>query len=255
MSLPVNLPLPLSQQPTYNTCGPTTLHALYSYYDDPVDRDKVIQAFPQLESVEHGLWGVELGMHALQRGYRAHILTSDMRFFDPKWNYADREHLGASLEAQGRFKFGSGKRKRDRELYRINTAYQQFLDLGGQLSFKGPLKSLILGYLNKGVPLLAALSATYLYQDARELPDGTENGISGGSCGHFVLIHGYDPVTDSYLIADSWGLKQPDGSYKTKYTMSVEIVGAAILAGQITNDNLIMAIGRSDVDISLPDQL
>jgi hypothetical protein len=32
----------IERQPDYTTCGPTALHAIYRYYDDPIDLHTVI---------------------------------------------------------------------------------------------------------------------------------------------------------------------------------------------------------------------
>jgi hypothetical protein len=38
----------IERQPDYTTCGPTALHAIYRYYDDPIDLATVIAETPKL---------------------------------------------------------------------------------------------------------------------------------------------------------------------------------------------------------------
>ena len=33
----IDLNVRIERQPDYTTCGPTALHAIYSYYGDPID--------------------------------------------------------------------------------------------------------------------------------------------------------------------------------------------------------------------------
>jgi len=33
----IDLPVRIERQPDYTTCGPTSLHAIYRYYDDPIE--------------------------------------------------------------------------------------------------------------------------------------------------------------------------------------------------------------------------
>jgi hypothetical protein len=42
------LPLQIERQPDYTTCGPTSLHAVYNYYGDPIDLATVIKETPKL---------------------------------------------------------------------------------------------------------------------------------------------------------------------------------------------------------------
>ena len=65
----IDLNVRIERQPDYTTCGPTSLHALYSYYGDPIDLDTVIKETPKLPG--GGTLGVHLAVHALSRGYEA----------------------------------------------------------------------------------------------------------------------------------------------------------------------------------------
>ncbi|HKJ47383.1 MAG TPA: hypothetical protein VJ991_16230, partial [Balneolales bacterium] len=53
-------------QPTDSTCGPTSLHAVYSYYGDDIPLQDVID---QVHCFENGgTLAVFLAIHALKRG-------------------------------------------------------------------------------------------------------------------------------------------------------------------------------------------
>ena len=66
--LPVKLlnRLKILTQPDDSTCGPTSLHAVYQYFDDDISLDQVIAEVSFLQ--EGGTLAVMLGCHALQ-GY------------------------------------------------------------------------------------------------------------------------------------------------------------------------------------------
>lgn len=61
------LHLEILPQPDDTTCGPTCLHAVYSYFGDALDLSTVIGEVQTLE--EGGTLAVLLGLHALRRGY------------------------------------------------------------------------------------------------------------------------------------------------------------------------------------------
>ena len=83
--LPVKLlnKLKILTQPDDSTCGPTSLHAVYQYFDDDISLDQVIKEVSFLE--EGGTLAVMLGCHALKRGYKVKIYTYNLHVFDPTW--------------------------------------------------------------------------------------------------------------------------------------------------------------------------
>lgn len=61
--------------------------------------------------------------------------------------------------------------------------------------------ALIRGILRKGIPILTGLSATWLYQCAREFgPDYDD--VRGAATGHFVVLAGYDDESKTVRVAD-----------------------------------------------------
>ena len=75
------------QQPDNTTCGPTCLHAVYSYYGDELPLQEVVDEVPVF--ADGGTLAVMLGCHALRRGYDARIFTFNLQVFDPTWFNAD----------------------------------------------------------------------------------------------------------------------------------------------------------------------
>ena len=68
--------LDIYPQPDGTTCGPTCLHAVYRFFNDPIPLPQVVSEVKQLE--EGGTLAVYLGSHALARGYKATIYTSTL---------------------------------------------------------------------------------------------------------------------------------------------------------------------------------
>ncbi|MGH7163181.1 MAG: hypothetical protein ACREID_06840, partial [Planctomycetota bacterium] len=67
------LELEMLPQPDDAACGPTCLHAVYRYHDDPIPLAHILEEIPRLK--EGGTLAVFLACHALRRGYRATIYT------------------------------------------------------------------------------------------------------------------------------------------------------------------------------------
>ena len=185
----------IEAQPDDVTCGPTCLHALYQYYKDEVGLDQVIKEVKQLRN--GGTLAVMLGNHALKRGYKARIYTYNLNIFDPSWAKLSSKKLIRNLKEQMEF-----KRKR-RKLLIASQAYIQFLEAGGEVRYSELDEKLIKSYLRKSIPILTGLSATYLYNTPREIPQfDIYDSIKGEPAGHFVIISGYDGEKNRVHLAD-----------------------------------------------------
>src|SRR4029077_17923526 len=151
------------------TCGPTCLHALYDYFGDALPLKQVIAEVPVLES--GGTLDVLLANHALARGYSACIFTYNVQMFDPTWFNGKDVDLAERLRLQLEHK--------DSERLRAATeAYLMFLERGGELCFEELTTALVRKYLNREIPILTGLSATYLYGSAREFgPEGRPDDV------------------------------------------------------------------------------
>ena len=140
------LTLDILPQPDDTTCGPTCLHAVYRYFDDPIPLRQVVREVTHLES--GGTLAVFLACHALQRGYTATIFTYNLHFFDPSWFHPKNVDLREKLLAQADF-------KKNNERLQISTrAYLEFLELGGKIYFEDLTRTLIRWYLRQSVPII-----------------------------------------------------------------------------------------------------
>lgn len=225
------LPVPIKPQPDETTCGPTSLHTIYEYYNDPVALSSVISDVLQLE--EGGTLGAWLAVDALKRGYKATIYTYNLHLFDPSWFGLEAADIHSKLRQQLTF-------KHDQKLVSATEAYLQFLELGGKLRFEDLRPSILRRYLKKKQPVIAGLSATYLYGSKREYgPDLKYDDLRGEPSGHFVVLHGYEPETKMVAIADPLMIN-PIGD-GLQYQLKIDRVINAILLGIVTYDaNLII---------------
>lgn len=225
------LQLDILRQPDDSTCGATCLNAVYRYFGDEIPLDRLIRDVEHLE--EGGTLGVLLGKHALARGYDVRLYTYNLAVFDPTWFEFESGELIAKLNLQM-------KAKKGRKLKLASKAYIEFLEAGGKILFTDLTVSLIRRYLRKALPILAGLSATFLYRSRREYgPDSKYDDIRGFPVGHFVVLCGYDPQSKRVLVADPY-LPNPVAK-DHYYEVDIAHLISAILLGVLTYDaNLII---------------
>jgi hypothetical protein len=218
-------------QPDDTTCGPTCLQAVYRYWGEDLELDRVIREVTPME--RRGTLAVLLACHALRQGYRATIYTYNLHVFDPTWFDGPSDGLEDRLRAQARVKKG-------RKLRFATGAYLEFLGLGGVLRFRELTLDLIRGYLERGRPILAGVSATYLYGCAREteVPGGAGrmmyDDIGGEPTGHFVVLSEYDPASGEVGVADPLMENPRFGGHH--YRVGIQRVLGALLLGVLTYD-------------------
>jgi hypothetical protein len=205
---------------------------VYQYFGDDVPLNQVVHETDFLE--EGGTLAPLLGCHALRRGYQAKIYTWDLRVFDPTWFAPGAAPLAEKLAAQMVVK--------DMPKVLVTCqAYLDFIHLGGEIRMQDLTVSLIRKYLKQQIPVLAGLSATYLYQAAREYgPKWDPDDIRGIPAGHFVVLHGYDKRTRNVLVADP--LQQNPFAGDTRYAVNIDRVLCAILLGILTHDAKLLII-------------
>ncbi|QDS90762.1 hypothetical protein EC9_49780 [Rosistilla ulvae] len=198
---------------------------------------QILADIPQLEM--GGTLAVQLACHALVRGFSASIYTYNVQVFDPTWFNRSEVDLAERLQRQRDAKGDANPR-----LSVATDAYLRFVSLGGQVLMQPLERPLIRQHLTDRVPMLAGLSATFLYQESRERPQAPDDrGISsvpddltGEPVGHFVVLSGYDDEADAVMIADplhpySSGASQP------YYWSPIDHVAAAVLLGIVTFDS------------------
>jgi hypothetical protein len=226
------LHLEILAQPDDFTCGPTCLHALYRFYGDELPLEQVIRETTRLEG--GGTLSPLLGTHALRRGYEATIYTYDLQVFDPTWFVPGAPPLAEKLCAQLAVKDSPRFRE-------VTEAYLEFLKLGGRIRMEDLTLGLVRKYLSRGAPVLAGLSATYLYRESREIdPVNQPDDIRGEPSGHFVVLCGYDRDARTALVADP--LKPNPFSASHLYVASIDRVLCAILLGILTNDAKLLIV-------------
>jgi len=220
----------IKAQPDEVTCGPTCLHALYKYYNEEVELKSVIQEVKQLKS--GGTLAVMMGNHALQKGYKASIYTYNLNVFDPSWFRLSSPKMIENLRKQMKYKV------KRRKLQVASRAYIQFLKAGGKLKQDELDENLIKNYLRKSTPILAGLSATYLYNSPREITDRFDS-IKGEPAGHFVIINGYDEGKDCVYLADPMNPNPLKSQY---YSVSFNRLINSIMLGIVTYDANLLII-------------
>ncbi|MBZ0274116.1 C39 family peptidase [bacterium] len=224
-------PFSILPQPDETSCGPTCLHAVYRHFGDDHPLTDITEEIRWLSS--GGTLAVFLGCHALSRGYRATIHTFNMDVFDPTW-FTSGADLAAKLRAQL-------LAKRRAKMRVVTEGFLEFLRLGGQVVFEDLTTRLLRRYLAKATPVIAGLSATYLYREAREEPlSGREDDIRGEPVGHFVVLCGYRPETREVTVADP--LRDNPYSDTHMYDIHIERVLGAILLGTLTHDDHLLIL-------------
>ncbi|NJL28686.1 MAG: hypothetical protein HC897_12735 [Thermoanaerobaculia bacterium] len=220
------LELTIAAQPNETTCGPTSLHAVYRYWGDDLPLERVIDEVQGLET--GGTLGVLLACHALRRGYRAALYTYNLNVFDPTWFQLSRADLRNRLLRQL-------EHKTDAKLRLASEAFLDFLDLGGELRLVDLSPRLIRRLLDREIPILTGLSATFLYRSPREIgPRCDYDDIRGEPAGHFVVLCGYDPRSHKVTVADP--LHPNPMSPGQLYSVPIERLTTAILLGVLTYD-------------------
>ena len=232
------LDVSIHTQPDEETCGPTSLHAVYRYYQEKFSLDEIIKGVERVTN--GGTLAALLGKHALQTGYQARLYVYNMDIFDPSWlhpNIYSSEQLIAKLKEQLQY-------KRSKKLHESSQAYINFLELGGKLAFKELTVNLLKGYFEKKIPILTGLSATYLYQSKRERETSDHrliyDDIRGEPCGHFVVLCGYDETKRHVVVADPHRANpiSNDNYYKVNSSRLLN----AIMLGVLTYDANLLII-------------
>lgn len=227
---PILLDVPRFEQPDDVTCGPTCLAQVYRYYGYEKVLSEIIQETPR--NPDGGTLAVYLGTSALQNGFQATLYSYDLRVFDPTWRVLKPPALIEKL--QSRVRVVESKR-----LQRTLDAYITYLKMGGQVHFRELEKKLLMQILARGHPILTGLSATYLYRTPREFGDEYDD-IRGDPVGHFVVICGYYPKSDCFIVRDP--VSHIPFSRTGKYSVDAERLISAILLGDVTYDAVLLVL-------------
>jgi len=230
------IPVKIMTQPDDFTCGPTSLHAVYNYYKDRISLETVIKEIAYLK--KGGTLAVLLGCHALSRGYKAKIYTYNLKVFDLTWTAYKSRDMVKKLRKQLRY-------KRGKNLQAATRAYIKFLELGGELVFENLTPALLDEYFDRKIPILAGLSATYLYRCAREFIRydnvSVYDDIKGMPAGHFVVLCGREKKKQ-VIVADPYKANPVSGN--NYYSVDVYRLINAIHLGVVTYDANLLVIKR-----------
>lgn len=238
------IPFEIQPQPDDETCGPTCLHAVYRHFGETISLEETIATVARLDHHDAGRGTIAsmLGCHALDRGYRARLWSYNLRVFDPSWFPAERDAaadpalLAAKLKAQAEFKGPA-----DPKLAVVCDWYRAFIERGGEIRLRDPSSRFLVGLLSAGIPLLAGLSATWLYRCRREFgPTDEYDDVRGEPAGHFVVLCGYDPRGRRVHVADP--LESNPGFASRRYDVPLSRIVPALLLGVLTWDANVLAI-------------
>jgi hypothetical protein len=222
-------------QPDDTTCGPTCLRKVYDFYGVRADDAEVLGEIDRNE--DGGTLAVFLGLAGLRRGFGARIYSYDLRIFDPTWHGLPRAELAEKIHA--RFPHLS-----DAKRLRAARAYLDFLDMGGELAFDDLTPGLLREIIDRGHPVLAGLSATYLYCYARErqLDDDrlVEDDVAGEPTGHFVVIVGYEHWGRCFSLRDP--SRHVPVAEDGRQVVDGQRLINAILLGDVTYDAVLLEL-------------
>lgn len=205
---------------------------MYGYYGYEKELDEIIAETPR--HPDGGTLAVNLGISARKNGFRPTIYPFGLRIFDPTWRQLGAKALIHKLEQRYRA-------VRSRRLKRAVSAHIAYLNVGGRIAFKEPTKNLLVGLLRRRDPILTGLSATYLYETPREWDDAYDD-VRGEPSGHFVVICGYYPRSDKFLVADPF--ETAPVRRTGRYAVPAERLLAAILLGDVTYDAVMLVLGE-----------
>jgi hypothetical protein len=230
--IPIMLDVPRFEQPDDESCGPTCLTQIYRYFGFEKPLSDVIDETAR--NPDGGTQAVYLGIRALQDGFHPRIYSFNLRIFDPSWRDLAVAEMMKKLKQRSRF-------VRSEKLRQSLDAYCTYLAMGGEVRFDELSRDLLLRLLAKGQPILTGLSATYLYRTKREYRDEYDD-VRGEPTGHFVVVSGYDPKTEEFVVRDP-SIHSPF-SRTGKYTVLAERLTSAILLGDVTYDAVLLVLGE-----------
>jgi hypothetical protein len=227
-------------QPDDVTCGPTSLRKVYNFYGLEIELDEVLETLERND--DGGTLAVFLGMAALRQGFRTRIYSYDLQIFDPTWATLDPDALKAKIRARFPYLADAGRK-------RAAAAYVRYLEMGGELAFDDLTPPLLRGIIDRGHPILAGLSATYLYGFRRERWDEQAGGlvdddVAGEPTGHFVVISGYQQWGRQLTVLDP-SAHVPKSDEGRVHVGADRLINA-ILLGDATYDAVLLELWPDD---------
>jgi len=230
-------------QPDDATCGPTCLRKVYDFYGLSVDATTALGEIDRNE--DGGTLAVFLGIAGLKRGFRARIYSYDLQIFDPSWAGLPRGELMEKIH--DRFPF-----LMDSKRLRAARAYLDFLERGGEIViFEELTPALLKRIIDREHPVLAGLSATYLYRFRRErwIPETdalVDDDVAGDPTGHFIVIVGYEHWGRRFSLRDPSQHVPVSGD--GRQVVDAQRLINAILLGDATYDAVLLELWPRNED-------
>ncbi len=223
----------INTQPDLTSCGPTSLLALYQYFEDPIQLKTLIKEIEQFDE-GGGTLAVILGLHALKRGYDVSLYSYNINTFDPSWFELPKQEITEKLKKRYNERENTDKEKV--ALY----CYMNFVKSGGNLFFEDLSPEIIKRFLNQQQPILTGLSSTWLYRSKREDPLTTEDDdVKGDPAGHFVVLYDYDPGKNHIFVADPYKPNPISGTNYYEVDMA-RLINAILLGISSFDGNLLI---------------
>jgi hypothetical protein len=230
------LPVQRFIQPDDVTCGPTCLRKVYNFYGLEMAPEEALGEITRNE--DGGTLAVHLGTSALRRGFGARIYSYNLRIFDPTWSRISQ----AALADKIRLRLPHLREEKTRQ---AAEAYLDFLMLGGELGFDELTPALLKSVIDRDHPLLAGLSATYLYRMPRERHDPRthellDDDVAGDAIGHFLVITGYQRWGRRFIVLDPSA--HVPGGKEGRVVVDAQCLTNAILLGDLTHDAVLLEL-------------
>jgi hypothetical protein len=221
------LPIKSFTQPDDCSCGLCCLKIVLSFLGREVPFDALEKMMPPLYDI--GLYDSQIGKTALDLGFSSTIYTYNYRIFHPIWNRLDRGALIGKLLI---------KQSCAMTPYQALAAqcYILYLQEGGDLFFYPLSKEMIIAHLAQGLPVIAALDMSFLYDCTAFYDEFSEHRAT-----HFIVIHGYNPEDHTFHVSDPWH-SIPLPHDKGQYIIDADRVINAIFLGEYWNDASILVI-------------
>lgn len=221
-------------QPDDESCGITCLKAIYDLYSRPASLDIL------RHEIDHwptgGTVAVNLARHALDRGFEAEIYAYNPRIFDPTWSALPPAALAAKLRLRK-------ARTRDRKRNRIIGFYLDYLRKGGRLRFDDLDESLMRRLAARRAPVVAGVSATYLYRQPRETHDNRSDDVRGEPVAHFVVVAGWNARSRTVAVRDP--LRNNPIASDGRYRLPFRRFANAVMLAALTDDEALLILSEA----------
>ncbi len=231
-SLPsISLSVKRFAQPDNITCGPTSLRMVLKHYGKNLSHQEMMKHFTIFPGI--GVLDPHIAMAAMDLGFKVKTISFNYRVIHPSWENLPPDKLLQKLQIY----LPQITNYKDS----VSAAgYIQYLERGGTIEFHPLSRKLIVQYLRKGIPVIAALDMEYLYKGTVDWSEFKPEHAT-----HFVVICGYNAAKDEFKVADPWH-SIPIPNTKGFYPVSADRLFTAILLGFQVNDADLIIIEKPE---------